>query len=136
MSVADLLKQNFFEGGPFFMTLHYFIWILVIFFTIRVIKTFRSKKRDFKKLEKFNATILFIGGSGLMFSLFYRAMGMYNAFSVLEVTNDVSLTLLASGFKASLIAPLYSLFLFMVTSIIWFINRTKIRAEIPFEVDL
>lgn len=130
MSVIDLLKQNFIEGGPFFMTLHYFTWILVIFFTIRGIRNFRSNKRDLQKLEKFNTTIILIGGFGLISSLFFQAIGMYSAFSALEITNDVSLNIFASGFKASLIAPLYSLILFLVTSLIWFINRTKIRADI------
>ena len=130
MSVADLLKENFIEGGPFFMTLHYITWILVIFLSIRFMRNFRSKNRDYKKLDKFNSTILFIGGFGLLFALFYRTMGMYSAFSVLEATSDISPTLVASGLKASLIAPLYSLFLFLVTSIIWFINRTKLKSEI------
>ena len=130
MSVAGLLKENFIEGGPFFMTLHYISWILVIVLSIRFMKSFRSKNRDYKKLDKFNSTILFIGGFGLLFALFYRTMGMYSAFSVLEATSDISPTLVASGLKESLIAPLYSLFLFLVTSIIWFINRTKIKSEI------
>ncbi len=130
MSVADLLKENFVDGGPFFMTLHFIMWILVIIYSIRIIKNYRSTNRDYYKLEKFNTTILFIGGFGFLLSLFYRTMGLYSAFSVIEVTSDISPTLVASGFKASLIAPLYSLFLFLVTGIIWFINRNKIRALI------
>ena len=111
------------------MTLHYIMWILVFVLTIRSIKNFRDTNRDYKKLEKLNSTILFIGGFGLLFSLFYRTIGMYTAFSVLEVTSDISPTLVASGLKASLVAPLYSLFLFLVTSIIWFIFRIKIISE-------
>lgn len=126
MSVADLLKENFIDGGPFFMTLHYLMWILVIVFTILATKNFRTTNRNYKKLEKFNTTILFIGGFGLLFSLFYRTMGMYSAFSVLETSSDISPSLVAGGLKASLIAPLYSLFLFLVTGIIWFIFRLKI----------
>lgn len=127
MSLADLLKENFVDGGPFFMTLHFIMWILVIIYSIRVLKNYRSKNQDYYQLEKFNTTILFIGGFGFLFSLFYRTMGMYSAFSALEITSDISPTLVASGLKASLIAPLYSLFLFLVTGIIWFINRNKIR---------
>ena len=124
MSVADLLKQNFMDGGPGFMTLHYLMWILVITLTVIAIKSIR--KSNYKKLEKLNTTILFIGGFGLLFSLFYRTMGLYNAFSVLETTSDISPTLVAGGLKASLVAPLYSLFLFLVTGIIWFTFRLKI----------
>jgi hypothetical protein len=130
MSVADLLKSNFIEGGPFFMTLHYMMWILVILYSIRFIKNYRSANRDYRKLEKFNATILFIGGFGLLLSLFYRTMGMYSAFSALEVTSDISPTLVAGGLKASLVAPLYSLFLFLVASLIWFIHRNKIKSAV------
>lgn len=124
MSVADLLKQNFMDGGPGFMTLHYLMWILVISFTVIAIKSIRNK--NYKKLEKLNTTILFIGGFGLLFSLFYRTMGMYSAFSVLETTSDISPTLVAGGLKSSLVAPLYSLFLFLVTGVIWFVLRLKI----------
>jgi hypothetical protein len=130
MSVADLLKENFIDGGPFFMILHYLLWILVIYNSIRFIINYRSTNRDYKKLEKFNATILFIGGFGLLFSLFYRTIGMYSAFAALEVAGDISPSHLVSGLKASLVAPLYSLFLFLVTSIIWFNNRNKIRSVI------
>ena len=126
MSVADLLKQNFMDGGPGFMTLHYLMWILVIIFSVRAAKNIRSKNFDFRKLEKLNTSILLIGGFGLLLSLFYRTMGMYSAFSVLETTSDISPTLVAGGLKASLVAPLYSLFLFLVTGIIWFTFRLKI----------
>ncbi|WP_167619630.1 MotA/TolQ/ExbB proton channel family protein [Maribellus sediminis] len=126
MSLADLLTQNFFDGGPFFMTLHYLMWVLVTIFTFRAAKIIRSANNDYKKLEKLNTTILFIGGFGLLFSLFYRTMGLYSAFSVLETTSDISPTLVAGGFKASLVATLYSLLLFLVTVIIWFIFRLKI----------
>nr|WP_319269437.1 hypothetical protein [uncultured Draconibacterium sp.] len=126
MSVADLLKQNFMDGGPGFMTLHYLMWILVIIFSVRAAKNIRSKDCDFRKLEKLNTSILFIGAFGLLLSLFYRTMGMYSAFSVLETTSDISPTLVAGGLKASLVAPLYSLFLFLVTGIIWFTFRLKI----------
>lgn len=126
MSVADLLKQHFMDGGPGFMTLHYLMWILVIIFSVRAAKNIRSTKCDYRKLEKLNTTILFIGGFGLLLSLFYRSMGMYNAFSALEITSNISPTLVAGGLKASLVAPLYSLFLFLVTGIFWFIFRLKI----------
>ena len=126
MSVADFLKQNFMDGGPGFMTLHYLMWVLVVIFTARATGNIRSTNYDFRKLEKLNTTILFVGGFGLLLSLFYRTMGMYSAFSALETTGDISLTLVAGGMKASLVTPLYSLFLFLVTGIIWFIFRLKI----------
>lgn len=130
MSVYSLLKGHFAEGGPLFMTLLCIMWILVFFYSIRFIKNYRSTDRDYKTLEKFNSIIIFIGGFGFLFSLFHRTMGIYGALSALEITSDISPTLVASGFKASLVAPLHSLFLFLVTSIIWFIFRNKIKSEL------
>lgn len=129
MSIANLLKNNFFEGGPFFMTLHYFMWILVIYFTLKFILNFKKTQASLLKLEKINATILFIGGFGFLLSFFYRTTGMYSAFSVLENSSDISLGLLAGGLKASVIAPLYATFLFLVTGIIWFVFRNKIISK-------
>jgi len=79
------------------------------------------------KLERFNATILFVGGFGLLLSLFFRTMGMYSAFSALEASQDISPVLVVGGLKASLVAPLYSFFLFLVTSVVWFVFRNKIK---------
>lgn len=127
MSVADLLAQHFIEGGPFFMTLHYIMWILVILFTIRFLRNYYSQNRNSKKLEKFNQTIIFIGVFGLLISFFYRTAGIYGALAAIEVAQDISPALLVGGLRVSLIAPLYSFFLFLITILIWFIFRNLIK---------
>ena len=127
MSVADLLKQHFFEGGPFFMTLHYIMWILVILFTIRFLRNYYSQNRNSKKLEKLNQTILLIGVFGLLISFFYRTAGIYGALAAIEIAQDISPALLVGGLRVSLIAPLYSFFLFLITTLIWFIFRNLSR---------
>lgn len=128
MSVANLLKGHYMDGGPFFMTLHFITWILVILYVVKFIQNFKSNNKDLKKLEKFNSTILFVGAFGLLFSWFYRMIGMYSAFTIAENAQDISPALLAGGLRVSLIAPLYAFFLFLVTSIIWFSFRNKIKA--------
>jgi len=128
MSVANLLKGNFIEGGPFFMTLHFIMWILVILYTILFLINYYSDKKDLKKLEKFNSTIIFIGAFGFLFSWFYRMLGMYSALSTIAAAQDISPSLLAGGLRVSLIAPLYAFFLFLTSSLIWFVFRNKIKA--------
>ena len=127
MSFASLLKGNFIDGGPFSMTLHYIMWFLVILYTVRFLRNYYSKNKDLKKLNKFNSTIIFIGGFGFLLSLFYRTMGIYGALASIEVAQDISPTILAGGLRVSLIAPLYSFFLFLTSSLIWFIFRNKIQ---------
>jgi len=128
MSVADLLKGNFIDGGPLFMTLIYIMWVLVIIITIKFLRNFYSNKKDLKKLEKFNFTIIFIGAFVFLFSLFYRNLGIYGALSTIIDAQDISPSILANGLRVSYIAPLYSFFLFLVSSLIWFFFRNKIKA--------
>jgi hypothetical protein len=128
MSVAELLKQNFLDGGPFFMTLHYIMWILVILYVVKFIRNNKSKDKDLKKLEKYNSTILFIGVFGFLFSLFYRNVGIYSALSSIIEAQDISPSIVANGLRVSYIAPLYYFFLFLVSSLIWFLFRNKIKA--------
>jgi hypothetical protein len=127
MSVAQLLKQNFMEGEPFFMTLYLTLWILVIIFSVLFVMNFKSKSKDLGKLKKMNTRIMFIGGFGVVFSTFYWLIGMHGALSALEMAQDISLELVLKGFKASLIAPIYSLFLFMVSGFVWLFFRNKLH---------
>ncbi len=127
MSIASLLKSNFIEGGPVFMTLYLIFWIFVIVSVIRFILNFKSKNRNLTTLKKFNSTIFFIGSFALLFSIFYWMMGLYSALQVAQTTSDISPVLFIEGLRVSLIAPLYSLFLFLFTSTIWFIQKNKIR---------
>lgn len=128
MSVASLFKGHFMDGGPFFMTLHFIMWLLVILYSIKFIQNYKSSDKNLKKLEKFNSTIIFIGAFGFLFSWFYRMLGMYSAFSIAETAQDISPNLLAGGLRVSLIAPLYAFFLFLTSSIIWFFFRNKVKA--------
>ena len=128
MSLASLLKQNFIDGGPFFMTLHYIMWLLVIIFTVRFLRNYFSENKDLKKLGKFNSIIIFIGGFGFLLAFFYQNLGFYGALVSIEQAQDISPTLLLGGLRVSLIAPLYSFFLFLISGLIWFIFRNLIKA--------
>lgn len=129
MSVADLFKGHFTDGGPFFMTLHFIMWILVIFYAVKFIRMNRSQEKDLKKLEKYNSTILFIGAFGFLFSWFYRMLGMYGALTAISQAGDISPAIVTNGLRMSYIAPLYAFFLFLVSSVVWFTFRNKIRAS-------
>lgn len=128
MSIAELLKQHFLEGGPFFMLLHYIMWILVILYVVKFLRNYRLENKDSKKLSKYNSTILFIGGFGLLLAIFFQHVGFYGALSAIEQAQDISPKLIMGGLRISFIAPLYAFFLFLVSFFIWFVFRNKIRA--------
>lgn len=127
MSLFSLIKQSFLLGGPFFMTIHLILWILVIFFTVKFLLNYFSDKRNLKKLNKMKSYILFIGGYGFLLSIFYQLLGFFGALSAIEIAHDISPAMILGGFKISLIAPLFSLFLLLISSIIWFFFRNLIQ---------
>jgi len=127
MSVASLLKQHFFEGGPFFMTIHYILWILIIIYSIQFLKNYYSEHKNVKKLNKFKSNILFIGGFGFLLSIFYQNLGFYGALSAIERAQDISQAVIFGGLRISLIAPLYSFFLFLISFLLWFVYRNMIK---------
>lgn len=126
MSVAQLLSQNFRDGGAFFMFLYFLLWILVIIFSVLFLINFKSHKKDLVRLKVLNNRILFIGSFGVVFSMFYWLIGMHGALSAIEIAKDISPELIVSGFRASLIAPIYSLLLFMVSGFVWLLFRNKL----------
>lgn len=109
------------------MTLHILMWILVIIFVVRFLMNYFSNNKNIKKLSNINATILFIGGFGFLLAIFYQNLGFYGALSAIQQAQDISPAIILGGLKVSLIAPLYSLFLFLITGLVWFVFRNLIR---------
>ncbi|PLX14420.1 MAG: hypothetical protein C0597_10095 [Marinilabiliales bacterium] len=127
MSVFELFKQHFIEGGPFIMFLQYIMWILVIVNAIKFFRNYFSKNKNTKKLNKFNSNIIFLGVFGLLLSIFFQHAGFYGALSAIEQTQDISPRIILGGLRVSFIAPLYSYFLFLVSGLTWFVFRNLIK---------
>ncbi|MBN2807376.1 MAG: MotA/TolQ/ExbB proton channel family protein [Prolixibacteraceae bacterium] len=84
-------------------------------------------KRQRKNAKKLSEAILFVGSFAFLLGILGQAVGIIEALDAIEAAGDVSLGLMAGGFKVSMIAPMYGFMLFIVSFVIWFIFRSMNR---------
>jgi len=108
----------FFEGGILFMTLISLAGLTALGLTIKVFMDRFSGKPSIKYTPN---SIVVAGSLAFMLGILAQAIGIYQALIAIQAAGDVSPALIFGGFKVSLIAPLYGLFIFVITLIIWLV---------------
>ncbi len=116
------------EGGISFMLPVYVLYAVnLVLVVILLIGYFRKQAR--KNAKKLSETILFLGSLALLIGILGQAIGIMQALDAIEAAGDVSLGLMAGGFKVSMLAPMYGFMLFILSLIVWFISRKLNKAE-------
>lgn len=67
-----------------------------------------------------------IGLMALIGGIFYQLMGVYQVLGIYQSLGDISPTLLAGGFKVSLISTMYGLLIYFISLIIRMVQKPKI----------
>ena len=119
-----MIIRLFFEGGAFFMSLVYSMWILAIVQTIRFIIMYRGNKKP-QKLKKTSDSILFFGSLSFLFGITGQMMGLIAAFDAVQCMEAASIKpgMLAGGLKVTFIAPLFGITFLILSAITWFVLR-------------
>ncbi len=119
-----MIIRLFFEGGVFFMSLVYSMWILAIVQAIRFIIEYQGNKKPLK-LKRTNDSILFFGSLSFLFGITGQMIGLVTAFDVIQSMSDVSIKpgMLAGGLKVTFIAPLFGITFLIISAITWFVLR-------------
>ncbi|ALO14637.1 hypothetical protein L21SP5_00970 [Salinivirga cyanobacteriivorans] len=121
--------KHWIEGGPFFMSLVYIMWIIVIVFVVKSVINYFSPKATEKFLLRQTSWILFFGSLAFLTGIFAQMVGFYEAMHVLQEGGDVSPKLIAGGFKVSLLAPMYGFFLLLLSALYWFLYRKIVQEK-------
>jgi biopolymer transport protein ExbB/TolQ len=121
-----MIVKHLIEGGIYFMLPIYFMWVTVIFLSIKFFIAYKSDNNN-EKLNRQNSAILFIGSFAFLFGLFGQILGLYNALVAIQTAGDISPALMAGGLKVSLVAPLYGFGIFLISGIVWFVFRNLLR---------
>lgn len=100
----------FTQGGPLFMGI--LSLILISLFVVFIIAL--SKKGDEKKLNQAIKWLKSIGTLGLIVGILGQLIGLFSAFSIMEITNGVSPNILAGGLKVSLITTIYGVLIYII----------------------
>lgn len=119
-----MIIRLFFEGGAFFMSLVYSMWVLAIVQAIRFIIEYRGNKNP-QKLKKTNDSILFLGSLSFLFGITGQMVGLITAFDIIQRMSNASIKpdILAGGLKVTFIAPIFGMMLLILSSIVWFVFR-------------
>lgn len=122
---------NFFtEGGTFLVVLVMICGLLMLFFSVK--KAIQmSSKHEFNLLLL--DRILLFGSLALLFGILDQAMSFFYMMRAISVAGDISASLLAEGLKISIVVPISSLIIFIVSLIIWAvlkeINHRKTQSD-------
>ena len=85
------------------------------------IKVFMDRFSGKPSIKYTPNSIVVAGSLAFMLGILAQAIGIYQALIAIQAAGDVSPALIFGGFKVSLIAPLYGLFIFVITLIIWLV---------------
>lgn len=80
----------------------------------------KGREDDDNKLRDRFSNIKSVGLFALVIGIFAQLIGLYEGFSAIQEMGDISPAFLAEGFKVSMIANLYGIFIFLLTYVMWF----------------
>jgi len=112
----------FYMGGPLFMGTLTIIFICMIAVAgVNSISLFKGDMDDKATAARKLAYIKSVGLFALIIGILGQLIGLFSAFEAIESMNvDVSPSLLAGGFKVSMITTLYGMVIYAISILIWF----------------
>ena len=114
------LTDYYYMGGSGFMFVITVCGILMLIFTARIVINYFVRKVYSKQSL---GLILLFGSLSVVIGFFSQAIGLFMAFSAIEVASDISPAIVIGGLKASMIAPLWGTIIFMFSLIAWGVLR-------------
>lgn len=108
------MTELFYMGGPLFMGILTIVLIALIATT--AIHTYRIKSDQTVNI----ALVKEIGLFGLIVGVFGQFLGLYQAFTVIELSGTVSQEILMSGLKISSITTIYGLIICLAGYLLYF----------------
>lgn len=110
-----MLLKHLFQGGIIFMLPIYILWVLTLFFILRVIVKRLGNKGNYEEIRTQNRKIILFGSLAFLHGLVGQIIALLDAFKVLEKMEKVSVDFLLEGIWISFLAPIYGLILFLVS---------------------
>ena len=107
-------------GGPLFMGI--LTAILCIILVIAVFYLFIIVRKDYKDLTETRKRLKYIrslGLFGLVMGALGQMIGLYSAFSAIEMAMDISPAIMAGGLKVSMITTMYGMLIFLIAYLLW-----------------
>ena len=118
--------DNLFSAGGVFMWPMTILWLAILVLGGKAMVAAFSGSDDHPSINRTNNVVL-QGGIFIFFlGILSQAIGLMQAFQVIQEIGDVSPTLLSGGLYVSMIAPVYGLVILISALVVWSITRFKI----------
>jgi biopolymer transport protein ExbB/TolQ len=119
---------NFFMSGGYVMWILLILFVLIIFLSFKkLLELFGKKELARTKLEDGINAILFWGSICVVLGFFAHFLGIYMAMNAIAQANDISPAIVAMGYGMSLTSILFGLFIFIISTSIWFFLRWRLK---------
>jgi hypothetical protein len=117
-----VMKDWFIMGGTLFMSFLTILLVIVIavsvYFAILTANGKAKEKTNFLHQLKY---VKSIGLFAMITGILGQLIGLFMAFSAIEVAQDISPAILAGGLKVSMITTLSGTFIYLLSILIWFL---------------
>lgn len=121
------MKDLFYQGGPLFMGMLTLVFvIMVVWVVFHTVTNLNSKLSDTDSVLRKIGYTKSIGLFALVMGIFGQLLGIYHALTAIEQAGDISPSLVFSGLKISMIAPIYGIIIFLISLLLWFVAALMI----------
>ncbi|PLX06524.1 MAG: hypothetical protein C0598_13575 [Marinilabiliales bacterium] len=124
------MKDLFYMGGPLFMSILTILLIIVVFWIIfHFVKYYSSSKVDkvqTLRLLKYGRSV---GLFALVTGILGQLIGIYMAFSAIEMARDISPAIVFGGIKISMITTLYGILIYLISLLLWFVSSMLVERK-------
>lgn len=106
----------FIEGGiQFMLVITFFFLLMLVSSGYKIFRMVVKKEFDLLQLN----FILLFGSLSLIIGILGQGVGLFYAMNAIQEAGDISPSLVAGGFKVSMITPIYGILIFILTLIFW-----------------
>jgi len=124
------MAHFFYSGGPV-MWLLLLLFILILGLSVKkTIDLFSKSELNHALLEKGINAIIFWGAFSVVIGFFAHFLGIYEAMIAISRANDISPAIVSMGYSMSLITILAGLFIFLVSALLWFFFRWRLKLRL------
>jgi len=124
-TIQDTGMNMYTEGGVFMAPMTILGLVMIVLAISTLMKAFKGTE-DIERNRRMNSIVLQLGVFTFFVGILSQAIGLMQAFQVIQQVGDISPILLAQGLYVSMIAPVYGLIILLVALALWSLGRYRL----------
>ncbi|MFC1724433.1 MotA/TolQ/ExbB proton channel family protein [candidate division KSB1 bacterium] len=117
--------EFYISGGPMNYILS-FTGLIIVILTVKIIfMLFKTSSEELLNLEVKINSIIFWGVISAVLGFYAHFYGLYLALRVISKAQEISPSVIAGGYAASLTTVIFGLFLFLISLVFWFVLKWR-----------